>query len=193
MDDYPAVSDIRDEVIILMESNWNELDPTEDGLYQAMLNAVHKILEKEVAYTQQQTDTVSLETEAPTDAMDQAEAAAGEEAGEFFQPDEVLHIEDLIPDTDMETPEQLAETEALDTCYQLLGDLPTQWRRAMILVYREQINPAAVATHIMGLTEEELETILAYAQAFMQAHLREAGRGDFSPSLLLGKYQRPWR
>ena len=186
LQDYPSVTDICDEAFVSLQSRWNELQHTQEALYQLLLKAVHEILEKEVAQSHLQNETVSLDAEVEPDAMDQAEAMVEEESGEFFQPDETLHIEDLIPDTRLDTPEQQMEAEALDTCYQLLGNLPIQWRRAFILVYREHIDPADVARQIMDIDEEGLLTMLDYAQAFMLAHFHETGLDSYNPSYLLG-------
>ena len=59
---------------------------------------MHKVLNKEVGASHAYGDIVSLDTLAPKDAIEQAESMVGEEFYEFYQPDELLKIEDLIVD-----------------------------------------------------------------------------------------------
>lgn len=174
-ENYPTVTDIRDEVFLQLQSQWDKLEHTEEALYQAMLKAVSEILDAEVRQTRVKEKMVSLESAVEPDATEQAEAMVEEEINEFYQPDEVLHVEDLVPDSEIETPEQVAEDETVDACYQLLGNLPTQWRRIVTLVHREHMTPQDVAENILRLDLQTVQNILDNAENFIQAHLQERG------------------
>ena len=191
LEGYPSIEDIRDEAFIQLQTQWDGLEHTDEALYPVMLKTVNQILEKEVIQTTQQDLNISLESLVPKDATDQAEDMVGEEAGEFFQPYEQLHIEDLIPDSDVETPEQQAETEAVDACYQLMTDLPILWRRTALLVYREQLSPEDVGHQVLNVSPDEVRKILSLTESFMQTRLHE--RGLISPPLsaMLGKPESP--
>jgi RNA polymerase sigma factor (sigma-70 family) len=104
------------------------------------------------------------------------EEMVGEEFFEFYQPEEDLKLEDIFPDQDISTPEDMAaaKEELLRCVNAALAKMPQEWRRALRL------------RHSQGLTEEELaealekaapevERILEYARAHLRQHLLQAG------------------
>jgi len=174
-EDYPTLGDLRDEMFIRIEACWDEIDHDERTIHQTALKTIHAILEEEVARAREGEAALSMESRVPEDAEQQAEEMVGEEINEFYQPDQELLVEDLIPDSDIETPEQAAEAQAVDVCYELLGQLPTGWRRALTLVYRERIPQEEVASGILDMEQAELQRTLQLAEAFIHAHLGERG------------------
>jgi DNA-directed RNA polymerase specialized sigma24 family protein len=77
----------------------------------------------------------------------------GEEIVYFHQPDEDLRLEDVLPDMDVETPEEHAERTELRVCVNArLTALPPRWRRALLLRYVDGLTGAALA-HALGTTE----------------------------------------
>ncbi len=175
LDDYPTVSDIRDEAFLRLESEADIRDADEDKLYRMLLKHVVQILHEEVEKTREHANDVSLESRAPETPEEQAEEMVEEEINEFYQPDEVLHIEDLIPDTHVVTPEQQAEAERLDSSYNLLASFPIVWRRVVMLVHREGLSPEDVARDILRTDTATILNILEHAEAFIQAHLEAKG------------------
>ncbi len=182
---YPSIADVRDEVFLTLQSQWNELDHSAHALYQTALKTTHAVLKREVAQAQAHSEEISLEARPPADAEDQAEAMVQEENKEFYQPDEYLHIEDLIPDQEVASPEERLEAEAAEVCYQLLGELPIQWRRVVMLVERESLTPAEVAENVLDLTVDEVKNILEKAEAYLRAHLDEQGYAQCQLQTLL--------
>ncbi len=107
--DYPSLADIRDEAVVRLHIDWHQLDGTDESLYKKLLKETTHILSQEIEQMRISANQVSLDDKVPPDAMDQAESMVGEESEEFYQPDEVLHIQDLIPDTHAVKPEISAE------------------------------------------------------------------------------------
>ncbi len=175
LDDYPTVNDIRDEAFLHLKNEADTHGADEDKLYRMLLKHAVQVLHEEVEKTREHANTVSLESRAAETPTEQAEEMVEEEINEFYQPDEVLHIEDLIPDTHVVTPEQQAEAELLDSSYNLLGSFPILWRRVVILVHREGLTPEDVAQDILRADAETIRKILEHAEAFIQAHLEAKG------------------
>ncbi len=171
--DYPTVADLRDELWLFLESD-EAPRGDDDERFAAAIARLYELLDKEIARTREQEETVSLEAPPERDAQDDAEAMVEEEIGEFYQPDEALHVEDLIPAADLETPEQLAEDEAQAVGLQLLGRLPQRWRRATVLHLREGLDPQRVAA-IMDAAVEQVERQIEWARRFIEDHFAERG------------------
>lgn len=186
-EDYPTLADVRDEMYVRVQRRWDELPHDEQGLYQAAIRIVTDILEEEAQRVRLAERSLSLEGSAPEDAMDQAEDMVEEEINEFYQPDEALHVEDLIADTEIATPEEAAAAEAMDACNELLGAMPSRWRRALLLVYRERIPRDVVAGRMLEMGAEELDQVLALGERFLREHLAERGFENADvPRLLAG-------
>ena len=186
-DDYPTLADVRDEMYVRIQRRWDEVPHDEEGLYRVAIRVTTEILEEETRRLHADEQLVSLEDDVPEDAMDQAEDMVGEEIGEFYQPDEDLYVEDLIADTEIPGPEEAAQAEAVDACYELLGALPSLWRRALTLVHREGLPPEVVANLILGIEEEELRQVLTLSERFLRDHLAERGLGIQDVPTLLAR------
>ena len=175
--DYPSVADVVDEVVATVKVAWsNESDS--DEAYLKLLKAMHEVLDREVQHSRVFGEMVSLEMPPAPDAEDQAEAMVEEEISEFWQPDALLKLEDIIADEEIAEPEEVAEAEAgepeVDYTLVLMRDLPIQWRRALMLQQYEKLTPEALA-EVFG---EEVATIAAWLDAanrYLDARMREAG------------------
>jgi len=172
---------------VRIQRHWDEVPHDEDGLYRLAIRVTTEILEEERRRLRADEQLVALDDEVPEDAMDQAEDMVGEEIGEFYQPDEDLHVEDLIADTEIPGPEEATQAEAVDACYELLGALPSLWRRALTLVHREGLALEVVAGQILDIGEEELRQVLALGERFLRDHLVERGLGDPDVPALLAR------
>ena len=100
----------------------------------------------------------------------------GEEVLDFYQPDEDLKVEDIFPDLDMATPEELvaAKQELLRCVNTALAGMPKQWRRALRLRNGAGLTSAELA-EVLDTAEPEIERILEYARAHLRQRLVEAG------------------
>jgi RNA polymerase sigma factor (sigma-70 family) len=140
-----------------------------------LIQLANERLQVDIERLQAARDTmVHIEEDIPETSPE--EAMVGEEFFEFYQPEEDLKLEDIFPDQDISTPEDMAaaKEELLRCVNAALAKMPREWRRALRL------------RHSQGLTEEELaealekaapevERILEYARAHLRQHLLQAG------------------
>ncbi len=93
---------------------------------------------------------------------------------EFYQPDEVLKVEDEIPVPE-ETPEEaLGDLELRRSLVRLLTLLPTLWRRAVTMAWLDGLPPEQVGA-ALHCSPDEIRRVLEHADAFLQAKLGDAG------------------
>lgn len=94
---------------------------------------------------------------------------------EYWQPDEVLRLEDVMPVADGSTPEEAGSARAMrQLMTTILADLPTSWRRAPLLCRVEALSPAAAA-QVLGTGDDELGHWLMNADVFLKARLGDLG------------------
>ncbi|WP_157653641.1 RNA polymerase subunit sigma-28 [Burkholderia ubonensis] len=165
----PAADEVIDEALARAcekrQQRPRRLEPLQ-WLYQIAID----FLAEEVARRQRDEGRfISLEGRAPMQSPE-AEQEDDEIVFEYWQPDEVLRLEDLVPAAD-ETPEDAASTKEMrQRVNTLLADLPTPWRRAVALCRIEARSPAAAA-RALGAREQEVVRWLAHADAFLKAGL----------------------
>ncbi len=176
--DYPTVQDVLDEVLLAVKADWNAGEEDET-LYPRMLKAMHEVLDREVKASRVYGEAVSLERAPQEDAEEQAEEMVGEEFTEFWQPDEALHVEDIVPSGESTDPEQeLEEVEerAEEALYlmELMRALPIDWRRALLLHEVDGVGVDALALSF-DCPEQEVQGWIDNANTFLDARLQEAG------------------
>ena len=170
--DYPAVEDVLDETVAAVRTR-GRADESRERLWQRMLREAFAVLDREVAAGRQYGAMLSLEEEVPADAQDQAEAMVEEDLYEYYQPDEILSLEDVIADESASLPESEDEVQrlyALDT----LRHLPVLWRRALLLFEFENMVPAEIAA-VLGVETVTAERWIRQANEFVCSHLEQAG------------------
>ncbi|RMH05353.1 MAG: sigma-70 family RNA polymerase sigma factor, partial [Nitrospirae bacterium] len=117
---------------------------------------------------------VPLEEDIPEIPPEEEIRSLGEEIYEFYQPDEDLRLEDIVPNPRAISPEDISENRDLQRYInQTLAKLPKAWRDAFILHYVENFTIPEVA-HIMGQPEEEVTRALEYAREFLQQTVEKA-------------------
>ncbi|MGF6653398.1 DNA-directed RNA polymerase specialized sigma24 family protein/ribosome-associated translation inhibitor RaiA [Paraburkholderia youngii] len=167
--DDPSVDDIVDEALARACERFAErprrLEPLQ-WLYQIAL----ELLEAEVAHRQMEEGRcISLEGRLPVQLHEPREDD-DELLFEYWQPDEVLRLEDVVPATDGTPEDAVISRELRELVAALLAELPEPWRRAVTLC-RLEAQPEAAAAQVLGITEEELRHRLAHADAFLTARL----------------------
>ncbi len=169
--DYPSVSDVMDEALVRAQRQWRR-SPEARRLFQNLLKQVIDVLAEEIVRFRNSEEAASLEGTALLDVL----ADTGEDwRTEYWQPDEVLRIEDLLPSEETQDPEQVAERrEVVRFLLRALRQLPTRWRRAVTLTQMESLPEENVA-ELLGTDVESLREWLAHADAFLKAKLEEAG------------------
>ncbi|MGX6570408.1 RNA polymerase subunit sigma-28 [Cupriavidus necator] len=91
---------------------------------------------------------------------------------EYWQPDEVLRLEDVLPAHDGTPEEEVSAVEMRRLATALFADMPTSWRRALELCRAEAL-PLATAAQVLGASEQEVESWLLHADAFLKARLTD--------------------
>ena len=80
--------------------------------------------------------TIPLEQTAPLTPPSEEVTTLGEEILDFYQPDEALKIEDVLPDIRTPSPEEDLELRELRRCVrEALNQLPKEQRRALVRRY----------------------------------------------------------
>ncbi|CAN0626727.1 RNA polymerase subunit sigma-28 [Burkholderia multivorans] len=166
-----AVDEVVDETLARacerLAQHPRKLEPRQ-WLYQIALD----VLAEEVS--RRQTDVgrwVSLEGRPPVQLREPHEDD-DEILFEYWQPDEVLRLEDATPAADGTPEEELSAKETRRLVAALVADMPTSWRQALVLCRMEAV-PRASAAQVLGTSERELERWLADADAFLKARLGE--------------------
>ncbi|WP_116610441.1 RNA polymerase subunit sigma-28 [Paraburkholderia unamae] len=169
----PTVDDIVDEALARACERQAErprrLEPLQ-WLYQIALER----LADEVAHRQsEEGQCISLEGRLLVQLHEPHEDD-DELLFEYWQPDEVLRLEDVVPATDGSPEDAVMTRELRELVATLLAELPEPWRRAVTLC-RLEAQPADAAAQVLGITEPELEDRLAHADAFLRARLADLG------------------
>ncbi|MBN1293996.1 MAG: hypothetical protein JXB48_19320 [Candidatus Latescibacteria bacterium] len=94
---------------------------------------------------------------------------------EYYQPDEIVKVEDIVIDENAEIPEDKVEYEEIETYIdKILSQLPADWREAFMLIEREGL----VAEEIAKSKGTNAETVLHdfnMAKNFLRDKLADAG------------------
>jgi DNA-directed RNA polymerase specialized sigma24 family protein len=173
--DYPTVQDVLDEVITKVKCDWKQ-DTDSQTTFIELLRAMHKVLDDEVRNSRMFGEAVSLEAMPPEDATDQAEEMVGEEINEFWQPDELLRYEDVIPDDESILPEEAVQEDEQEINYLfvLLKDLPIHWRRALLMKELENISLDDLGM-LFESNRSEILSWIESANHYLRARLKDAG------------------
>ncbi|WP_456403878.1 HPF/RaiA family ribosome-associated protein [Thiolapillus sp.] len=130
------------------------------------------ILQEEVEAHRIRERRVSMEAFAPTDAMDISDDE-DTRMYEFYQPDEVIRMEDIIPDPESDDPEQVeAMRERSLLVHGILSLLPPVWRQALVLMDVHGMQESELA-EILEQTPEQLQKLRSCAEAFMRDWLSQ--------------------
>jgi len=111
--------------------------------------------------------TVSLEQDVPDVPPEEWVTTMGEEREYFYQPDEDLKLEDLVPDFDVPPPDDADRTEVERCVGRALAAMQRSWRWAL-LFYADGLRGAELANAI-GKSEAEARRILEDARRYLRA------------------------
>jgi DNA-directed RNA polymerase specialized sigma24 family protein len=124
--------------------------------------AAHRVRERRVA-------TEEREPETPMDVTDDIDT----EIYEFYQPDEVVRLEDVLPNPESPIPEEaeaLLERNLL--VQEVLALLPRRWRQALMLIDVHEMKEEQ-AGDILGYGSDELKRVRQCAESFMREWLAQ--------------------
>ncbi len=166
-----AVDDLRpddiqpDELVdAVLVASWDRRSeqPEELDLRAWLHQLAIDLLDEEVAASRERRRAISTEEVIEDEDIDT-------NLYEFYQPDEVLKVEDLIG-----VPEQLPEIEAKQILLEqrqaqpAVAQLPASWRRATLLRHRAGFAPRTVAA-ILRLELAVVDQLLSMAEQFLAA------------------------
>ena len=136
-----------------------------------------QVIQEETATHKIRERRVSTEDIAPEDAMNVSDDE-DTRMYEFYQPDELIRMEDIIPDPESSDPEQ-AETlrERALLVQRTLALLPPAWRHALVLADVHGMKESELAD-ILEQTPEALQQIRSCAEAFMREWLGQQLAGE---------------
>ena len=111
--------------------------------------------------------------------------AADQEMFDFYQPDDLLLLEDLVADEDGEEAETwMARREAALALHRALADLPALWRKVVQQIHIEDETSEQTAA-VLDISAEEVARIDEAARAFLHQRLVEAGHAPDSVAATL--------
>lgn len=176
-------ADVVDETLIRASTGFSGTR-ARTGIRQWLMDTAGKYIQDEVARTTWERDrTVHLEEDIPETPPKEEVSTLGEEIFDFYQPDEDLKLEDVIPGIEIPTPEQDAEREELRRCVKsALAEMPGEWRRALLLRHLHDLAGSRLAK-AMGKSPREVDVLLDYAAGYLRRRLVDAGfvAGDTAP------------
>ncbi len=131
---------------------------------------------------------VSIEKDVPEVPPNEELKTLGDWIYEFYQPDEDLRLEDLVPDPKTISPEDIADNRDIQRFVnQSLAKLPESWREAFVLYYVEDFTVPEVA-HITGQSEAEVRQSINHAREFLrQTMVRTLSEAETHNSWPAGK------
>jgi ribosomal subunit interface protein len=136
--------------------------------------AVERV-DAEVKRSKAERAGVHIEEDVPETPPAEEVSTLGDEIMDFYQPDEDLKLEDILPDMTAPTPEQVLESRELQRYInRTLATLPRVWRMAFALHYVGGAPVAEIARMTKG-AEPEVERHLEYAREYLRQRLLEAG------------------
>lgn len=137
--------------------------------------AARRIQSEAARLRRERNRAIHIEDDVPETPPQEEVKTLGEEIFYFYQPDEDLKIEDVLPDVRIPSPEQAVEVRELQQCFlSALDALPREWRQALRLRFVDGLSGASFAK-AMHHSEPESERILQHATAYLRQRLLESG------------------
>jgi DNA-directed RNA polymerase specialized sigma24 family protein len=168
------VDDILDEVLARASADPNLQKPGAKVLPELYRIAI-EVAKDVAARERSRRRKLSLEVPPPREPTDRE---IDETFYDWYQPDEVTKLEDLIADPST-IPEELVGRQELNQLVDsIIASMPAEWRRALILSRVEGMPLSAVA-HSLNTTEDVVRDWLGRSDNYLRARLRDEG---LSPS-----------
>jgi len=118
---------------------------------------------------------VHVEQDVPETPPAEWVSTLGDEILDFYEPDEDLKLEDIIPDLEVPDPEEEAERRELQRCAKAaLAEMSREQRRALLLRYDDEL-PLPHVARALHRPEPEAKRILEEATQELRRRLVEAG------------------
>ncbi|HEX9444365.1 MAG TPA: sigma-70 family RNA polymerase sigma factor [Candidatus Binatia bacterium] len=176
-----AVEDVVDAALIRAYREYAKQPPGDD-LADRLKRLAARQIENEIRRLRPERErAVHVEEDVPETPPEEEVRDLGEGILYFYQPDEDLKAEDVLPDLRVPTPEQAAEALELRECFRkALAALPRDWREALRLRYVVGLSGASLAKALRR-SERESERIVEEAAHYLRQRLLESGC-EFNPA-----------
>jgi DNA-directed RNA polymerase specialized sigma24 family protein/ribosome-associated translation inhibitor RaiA len=190
---YLSVRDIVDATILKGLYRF-ERRPTEFSVRDWLTQLAFETIEAETLAARRAVP----EDAAPIDAAPEAPAGepteSDEEMFEFYQPDDVLLLEELIADDGGDDPETaVAKRQDALFLHRAIAGLPALWRRVLFLVDLND-TPLEKASSVLGIAEDDVTRIVQSARDYLRDKLHESGQSsDTAHALFESAHQRRLR
>jgi len=159
------VNDVLDEALLSVAKKLNR-DYNEAKARRLFYNGIKKVIDK--LLNPSGIGLIPIENRIEPEDIDAAYQ-------EYYQPDEIIKVEDILIDPDSIPAERHVEYMEIEMHIdKLLAQLPADWREIFILFAREDLSIAAIAKN-KGKSVEEIRTILKNAKNFIREKLIDAG------------------
>ncbi|RTZ73501.1 MAG: hypothetical protein DSZ00_06320 [Gammaproteobacteria bacterium] len=92
---------------------------------------------------------------------------------EFHQPDEVIRMEDILPNPESPIPEEAEEIRKRNLLvHDVLALLPKRWRHALVLMDIHGLSES-VSAEVVGVDPDQLRQMRTCAESFMREWLAQ--------------------
>ena len=167
--------DLASDVLLRAYEQWLKQRPEGSVRAWLMRLAMRELREAVDRFRKEHGGTLPVEKAAPKTPPSEWVTRLGEEILDFYQPDEALKIEDLVPDLSTPSPEEQLEARELRRCiHDALNELPKDQRRALILRYVLGVRGEELRES-MRKPEAEVERLIEEARSRLRERLTQAG------------------
>jgi RNA polymerase sigma factor (sigma-70 family) len=152
---------------------------------QWLISLALQVLTEEAERLRRERAVETLSLEGPPPQPAEEPTYQDEERFDYWEPEERLRLEDLVPLEDAPTPEQAQVRRDMQLALQrAIAVLPRVWRQAVVLTALEGLAPGPAA-EVLGINERALQESLAHAYAFLREKLKDVGFSaeDAGPTL----------
>jgi RNA polymerase sigma factor (sigma-70 family) len=166
---------VVDAVILRASNEFNERS-THVEIDGWLVKLARDYLRAEVRRRRKERElTVHLEEDVPETPPEEQVVTLGDEILDFYQPDEDLRLEDVVPDSNAPQPdEELRKRDFQRYISQALAQLPRTWRDAFVLHHVHEFSLKDIA-EITGQSEVDVKRQLEKAREFLRQKLQESG------------------
>jgi RNA polymerase sigma factor (sigma-70 family) len=156
--------DLVSDVLLRAFQEWNNKERPKGSVRHWLMQLAMRQLRDAIEQARRQgRGALPVEKSAPKTPPSEWVTRLGEEILDFYQPDEALKIEDLLPDLQTPSPEEELENEELRRCVRrALNELPNEQRRALILRF------------VLGFSGEDLSKTLQKPEPEVERMIEDA-------------------
>jgi ribosomal subunit interface protein len=170
---YPMPQDIVDEVFARAYRRLAQRPPNLEPLHW-LYQITHEVLNDEVRQRPREIARFVSTEAKPVVPRDYSIAEVDQGVYEFWQPEEMLKIEDVTPVSAQTPEEQVSEEEMRKYFHAALASMPANWRRAIWLTQAEGV-PSAKVAEMLHTSEETVKRWIQQADDYLRARLEEGG------------------